>query len=201
MLKEYENDRIPTDEIRLSWDITNKCNLRCTHCCVSAGENKHGEELSTFNLLEIADKIIDLNPFSICISGGEPLVRNDFIKIIKYIKSKYNGKLKLMTNGTLIDNKMAEFIVANFDSVDVSIDGVDEETCSVIRGKGVFRNVIASINLLKEYGMKQISGSMLTFNKTKNLNIKFCQMCDELGIYPITRVFDPIGRGKKIMIN
>lgn len=122
--------------IRIDWDITNRCNLKCKHCCVSADFQNH--DLEQEALLEVAEKIVSLNPVVIVISGGEPLVRKDFREIITTIKKKYQGKLFLMTNAVLIDGEMARFIAENFSSVSVSLDGVDEETCSTIRGKGVY---------------------------------------------------------------
>lgn len=191
-------DTILINRINLSWDITNECNLHCTHCCISAGDKKRGKELTTKELITIADKIIDLNPYSICISGGEPLIRKDFKQIIEYISKRYTGNLKLMTNAVLIDMDMARFINEHFVSVDVSIDGIDENTCSVIRGPGVFDKIINGIQLLKECGNISIVASMLIFKDTENLRAEFTELCEsKLGVYPIVRFFDDYGRGKE----
>ncbi|WP_330653158.1 radical SAM protein, partial [Clostridioides difficile] len=73
------------------------------------------------------------------------LIREDFFEIIKYIKQKLpDTKLILSTNGTLIDEHNVDFIITNFEKIDISIDGVDENTCSETRGKGVFHKVISS---------------------------------------------------------
>lgn len=52
-----------------------------------------------------------------------------------------------MTNGTLIIPKNVEEIVSQIDSLDISLDGADEESCAVIRGKGVFEKVVSSIKV------------------------------------------------------
>ena len=52
-----------------------------------------------------------------------------------------------MTNGTLITPKNVKEIVSQIDSIDISLDGADEESCAVIRGKGVFEKVVSSIKL------------------------------------------------------
>ena len=48
-----------------------------------------------------------------------------------------------MTNGTLITPKNVKEIVSQIDSIDISLDGADEESCAVIRGKGVFEKVVS----------------------------------------------------------
>ena len=180
--------------IRIDWDITNRCNLKCKHCCVSADFQNH--DLEQEALLEVAEKIVSLNPVVIVISGGEPLVRKDFREIITTIKKKYQGKLFLMTNAVLIDGEMARFIAENFSSVSVSLDGVDEETCSTIRGKGVYAITIAGIRQLLEEGMTQISASMVITKTTYKYKYRFIDMCREMHIEPFLRSLSLVGRAE-----
>lgn len=75
------------------------------------------------------------------------MLRSDFLTVLGYLRSIYNGKITLMTNGTLIIPKNVEEIVSQIDSIDISLDGADEESCAVIRGKGVFEKVVSSIKV------------------------------------------------------
>lgn len=118
----------------ISFAITNKCNLDCDYCCKDSSIEKE-EKLKLEDLKMIIDKIIKLNPINLSISGGEPLIRRDFKEFIDYIKSFYNEKLILCTNGTLINSKNAEYIAKNFDAVDISLDGYNEYTCSKLEEK------------------------------------------------------------------
>jgi len=58
-----------------------------------------------------------------------------------------------MTNATLINADNVRIIVNSVDSIDISLDGVDERTASIVRGEGVFGKVISSIKLLKRMGL------------------------------------------------
>ena len=151
-------------DILLYWDITNKCNLRCIHCCANAGEGVK-ENISLNDCLNIARCITAAKPSRIIISGGEPLVHPYFKEIITCLRAN-NNKMTLMTNGTLIDLEMAKFIKKHFDIVEVSVDGINEETCSAIRGEGVFDKTISGIKMLKKVGVRKISASMLLTDKT-----------------------------------
>ena len=75
-----------------------------------------------------------------------------------------------MSNGLLISNKNVDEIIRIFDAIDLSLDGYDEESCSKIRGKGVFTKVISVVNLLIEKGFKSnnISLSMDMKNDFKS---------------------------------
>ena len=184
-------------DIKLDWDITNKCNLRCKHCCVCA-DIEH-QDLDKEAIFEIVDKIVLLNPVAITISGGEPLIRKDFKDIISRLRLNYHGDICLMTNATLVDDELANFISNNFSSVSVSIDGVDEETCSLVRGKGVFEKTIQGIKRLQNAGMTQISASMLVSTATYKYKRRFFDMCNEMKVHPFLRGLSLIGRAKEEM--
>src|SRR4051812_159805 len=63
----------------ISWNITKRCNLACSHCYIDAVRRKIGEnELSTEQCFRIADSIAESNPGCLVIlTGGEPLMRED----------------------------------------------------------------------------------------------------------------------------
>ena len=86
-------------------DITYKCNFRCKHCYNSSGEHqRNSKELSDDEILKIVDEICDYYPESICMCGGETLLRVELIcKVAELVNKKSNGKISLnmVTNGYL----------------------------------------------------------------------------------------------------
>lgn len=198
MWKDKDDDYLDFSTVNFSYDITNDCNLRCRHCCVSAGKRGKEYDLSTKEVLSNLHKIAGLNPASIAISGGEPLVRNDFFELIQAVREIYQGRMILMTNATLINQTAAAFIKKNFDSVDVSIDGADEKSCSYLRGKGTFQKCMEGIRELKNAGMEKITASMVTTAETRDSKRDFRKLCEKLDIIPIFRGLDNSGRAKEI---
>ena len=129
-----------------TFDITYKCNLRCSMCNVwPLGNYSKQMELSTKELCDIADNVtkhFSVNNFRIL--GGEPFVRNDLLTIIQHIK-KNKSIIEVVTNGTLIDDDLAfEIVKSRLDILRISIDG-NEPIHDAIRGQGTYEKIINGI--------------------------------------------------------
>src|SRR3989339_220684 len=61
---------------KLDFNVTNRCNFRCIHCCFRSGERLL-EEFSLEKIKEVLNDFISLGGKRIDITGGEPLLRND----------------------------------------------------------------------------------------------------------------------------
>ena len=185
------------NDINVYFVLTNRCNLKCAHCCVCANEDeKDIDILSTEDILLTIDKLIELNPFSITITGGEPLIRKDIFEILRYLSDNYKGKIFLMTNGLLLNKQNVLDVIPYVDHIDISIDGVDEETCSAVRGKGVFTKVLDVVDLLHKNNYFKISLSMVFGSNNKHLIETFEELNRKHNTTAIVREFAPLGRGK-----
>lgn len=192
--KQLEINRINKIDISL----TNRCNLNCGYCCVESENSTKFKELSFEEVKNMIDVVLKkLKPTFINLSGGEIFLRKDIYDIISYIRSEFDGYLKISTNGTLIKEERLDFLVENVDSIDISLDGYDEETVSKERGKGTFTKVINLINKLKNKNFNKIQISLVESKKTESYIDKFKQLADELEIKSIIRLFNSFGRGQK----
>ena len=116
-LKEYTNEeKLP---FILHWNITESCNLRCTHCCVP--------KQPVFVSLDSAYKIIDFLKekgfFLVTLSGGECTLHPNFKEI--YMRLKEAGMyISVFTNGTNFTPEIKElFSCYKPRKVEVSIYG------------------------------------------------------------------------------
>ena len=126
-------------------DPTSACNMHCTGCWASEYGNK-------LNLtLEELDSVIcqgkKMGTYFYIFSGGEPTVRKD--DIIRLCDMHPDCAFLAFTNGTLIDEAFANEMlrVKNFVPT-ISIEGFEEATDSR-RGKGTYKKVIETMQLLK----------------------------------------------------
>ena len=83
-------------------DVTNKCTLKCLHCFNSSGglKNQRMDEMSDEDLERMAYDVIDCRPVSICMCGGEPLLRKESIyKIANYSNSRNRNRSRCGSMG------------------------------------------------------------------------------------------------------
>lgn len=180
----------------VSIQLTNRCNLKCIHCCVDAESAANDNlDLTTAQIKSIFDKVINWNPLNIMLSGGEPMIRNDFIELLTYLREKYKGKIILSTNSLFIHKENVKILTLCCDSFEISIDGIDEETCSIVRGPGVFNKVCKNIQLLKSFGAANINLSMVFSDRNQYLEDQFYKLNEKLGTKAVCRLFSAIGRG------
>ena len=118
--------------------LTEQCNLRCKYCGYMPKYLDHDYHLKEMPK-EIAFRAIDFlmkNSYesdvcNIGFYGGEPLLRLDLIKeCIAYVKERYPFRqptYNITTNATLLDNKVAAFLVDNDIKITLSLDGPEKE--------------------------------------------------------------------------
>lgn len=158
--KSQQKQYIPSG-LLFQWHITERCNLRCSHCYQ---ENYSGKELSYQELIKILERYNDLLNYwrknagnrkvwgHITITGGEPFVRKDFFDLLEVFSSNNkNFSFAILTNGTFIDENMAHRLSRLGPSfVQVSIEGT-KNTHDKIRGNGNFDKTVTALkNLVRE---------------------------------------------------
>lgn len=149
--------------------LTNGCNLRCKHCYLSAGEKKE-KELTVDEWKNVLLQFSENGGKTLCISGGEPLVYKGFDLLVKYAK-ELGFEVKLNTNGILWTDSMIEDLSQYLDEVQISLDGYDEETNSIIRGKGFFSKVYSTIIKFAKVNVKVKIATTLDSKLLENNNI------------------------------
>jgi radical SAM protein with 4Fe4S-binding SPASM domain len=125
--------------------------MRCLHCGTSAGK-KRPDELSTEEALNLIDELAGLGCEHLTLSGGEPLLREDWPLLTERIRK--NGLMaSLITNGFLITEKVADdFRKCGLQSVGVSFDGT-EKTHNLIRQRNdSWKRAYNSLKILADRG-------------------------------------------------
>lgn len=139
------------------WNITSKCNMHCEFC-YGPEEQK---ELTTEEALEKIRQFKKQGATSLVFTGGEPLLRQDIIELIKHAKQQ--GLFTILhTNGLLIDNNFLDKLENWLDQINLPLDGYNDETNSLMRGKSHFQRIIDSLGLLKNRKIRVIISTVVT---------------------------------------
>ncbi len=155
---------------------TVRCNLECRQCSCY---KRNSIELSYDKWKEIIVRLKGwLGNFSLRIAGGEPLMREDSLEIIR-LSHQLGIVTILTTNGTLIDKDTADKILGScLDYICISLDGFKEETHDFLRGSsGAYRKAIQAIEFLKNRIKLQINTTIMSYNLDEIINlVEFAEM-------------------------
>jgi len=144
--------------ISFDLEITARCDNDCRHCyiCKSPDDSSsRAKEQSPNEIMHIAGQAVSMGAHWCNITGGEPLLREDFSKV--YIGLKRMGLLvSLFTNACLIRGEHIElFKKYPPRDVEVTVYGITKETYErVTRRPGSYDAFLRGLNLLLENGIK-----------------------------------------------
>ena len=178
--------------------ITERCNLECEHCFVSAG--KHGRDMDVERFETRVVPQLVKNRFSkVTITGGEPLLHPKFLEMLMLLSCK-EIEIAVCTNATLITDTICdatkEFANVHFN---VSLDGFRPESHGRFRGncdEALFDRIKSNIKLL---GSKHLlHGILVTPNAYADIHEyeQICEFSKECGAsYVLINPLSRFGRG------
>lgn len=142
---------VPEKPVAVTLELVNRCNLTCSMCYTA----NHVGEKSTLSLDDVRKAVIWEDGSAIpCVMigmGSEALLRKDIKEIILEVKRAGVMDIFLFTNGTLLSEELAEFLVAEeVARVFVSLDATKPETYEKIRGKDLLPTIETNVKTLCE---------------------------------------------------
>src|SRR6266446_9218855 len=147
---------------KITFSLTETCNLQCRHCYGDCKRPGKRPELSTSEWLDLIDYLAENGVIQTYIEGGEPLLRPDIFRILR----KASGKMMtlLRTNGTLVDAVTARRLKASgVGHVLVDLMGARRETHDWFAGvEGSFALACAGVKHLVAAGIKTDVLTILT---------------------------------------
>jgi radical SAM protein with 4Fe4S-binding SPASM domain len=136
----------------VAWNLTRRCNLRCTHCYISAGPWETAEaELDGAECRRVVDELVAVNPSPMLIlSGGEPLVREDLPDLVSYASGR-GATVVVGTNATaLTEGRVQTLKRAGLSGVAVSVDSLEAGVHDVFRGGArALERTVAALEILR----------------------------------------------------
>ncbi|MGA2920935.1 MAG: radical SAM protein [Candidatus Sulfotelmatobacter sp.] len=146
--------RVP---MQVSIEVTRRCPLECQHCYNNlpmGDQDARSRELTTEEHFRMLDELVDMGCFWLLYTGGEIFARKDFLEIYTYAKKK-GFLITLFTNGTLINEKIADYLVAwpPF-AIEITLYGRTRETYEALTAiPGSYDRCLRGIKLLRERGL------------------------------------------------
>jgi AdoMet-dependent heme synthase len=140
----------------VSWNLTQRCNLECAHCYMSAfaGADTRGE-LTTAECRRVVDEIAQVNPnVFLILTGGEPLLRKDLWEIADYAAEKRFTTV-LGTNGVLLREREAALMRKHgVLGASISLDSTDAARHDAFRHlPGAWQGAVRATRILRAQGL------------------------------------------------
>ena len=139
--------------------VTDRCDLRCVYCMKEKMEFLPKKEILTLEEIErLCDNFIALGVEKIRLTGGEPLVRKNIIKLVEKLNNKKKStnlkEITLTTNGTLLKHYSNILKKNGIERINVSLDTIDKDKYNKITRFGKLENVLDGINEAKKNKIK-----------------------------------------------
>ncbi|MBY9004969.1 MAG: radical SAM protein [Candidatus Lokiarchaeota archaeon] len=181
------------------WNLTNRCNLSCVHCAVSAGKSNK-LELDLDESYQFIDEISKLGVQNIMFTGGEPMIdASKFFKIAEYARS-HDLSLQLATNGTLITKRIALMLKKLSINIHISLDGATSMVHDKIRRiSGAWEKTRSGIKHLREFDVQFLIATVVTKINIHQIPLIY-EFAIKLGAQSFRIIpFIPFGRGRQII--
>ncbi len=180
-----------------SFELTSRCTLNCKMCYIHRNESDKSailQEKDTSWWLYTAKKAKDAGTLLLLLTGGEPMVRQDFDEIYSECK-KMGFLLSVNTNATLIDeNKIRLFSELPPQRLNISLYGTSRETYLSLCGNAdAYDKTVNAIKELKKKGINiKLNYSVTPYNSADMLNAYNFAKSLELPIQSVSYMFAPV---------
>lgn len=142
--------------LRLS--VTDRCNLRCTYCMAEEMTFLPKQQiLSLEELRDVAAAFVALGVNKIRLTGGEPLIRQDILKLVGSL-SRLSGlhELTMTSNGIMLPTMAQSLKEAGLSRINISIDSLRAERFKTLTRVGNLDQVLAGIQAATEAKFQRV---------------------------------------------
>lgn len=182
--------------ITVTWEVTNRCNLRCAHCLSGSGPDADAAaDLSLIEAKDVVDQLAAARVFQIHFGGGEPFVYPGFLELLRHAQSRGMCCLCISTNGSLLDERrIAELEALGGIYLQISLDGATEGACDAVRGAGAWRKAVAALERLQDRAIVRTVNFVYTRGNADQLDAMHALAYRHGATLRVTRL-KPSGRG------
>lgn len=172
------------------------CNFRCVHCSVKRFQGKkEGRTFTIADVKELSRQADKMGLARFVITGGEPMVFEDFDELVKAIDPQ-KFYINCDTNGWLLDEKKAKHLKnIGVDRIQLSIDSLDaEEHDNFRRFKGSHARAMKAVDNARNAGLDIFVQTVVTKQRLHSDEfIQFVEYFNNKGVGVFVNYAKPVG--------
>lgn len=169
LFRKFRQSAIRHHELNyLFWECTTRCNLNCLHCGSDCSKAGAYPDMPLADFLSALDTISNPAPnFTVVMTGGEPLLRNDIELCGKEIR-KRGMRWSLVSNGMLYDEERhISLLNAGLGALTLSLDGPQHSHIWLRNSPDSFGRVMHAIELAS--GAARLNFDVVTCVNKRNI--------------------------------
>jgi radical SAM protein with 4Fe4S-binding SPASM domain len=175
--------------------ITERCNLHCAHCFVSA--TREGTDMDPDRIeTELLPRLASARVRRVTLTGGEPFAHPSVVEIAAMARRR-GMMVTICTNATLIEPEMITELGRIGARVNVSLDGFSAQGHGKFRGQpDSFVQTTETMRRLGEQGV--LKGVLVTPNRLAEISEyrRLCEFAHDCGAeYVLMNPLSALGRG------
>lgn len=169
LFRKFRQSAIRHHELNyLFWECTTRCNLNCLHCGSDCSKAGAYPDMPLADFLSALDTISNPAPnFTVVMTGGEPLLRNDIELCGKEIRRR-GMRWSLVSNGMLYDEERhISLLNAGLGALTLSLDGPQHSHIWLRNSPDSFGRVMHAIELAS--GAARLNFDVVTCVNKRNI--------------------------------
>lgn len=169
------------DYLRVS--VTDRCNLRCIYCnpLGSDGLIPRGDILRYEEIHRLVRLCAECGIKRVRLTGGEPLVRKDIVRLVWKLASIPGIEdLSMTTNGVLLEHAASELKDAGLKRINISLNSLERHYYRQITGFDALSQVIAGMYKAIEVGLTPVKINCVVI---KDINLSQVPALAEMSIH------------------
>ena len=181
--------------------ITDRCDMACVYCMPPGGEDEHASRedvLSFEELVRITRALATGGVRRLRLTGGEPLVRKDVVRLVERLRGAIDAELAMTTNASRLAVLARPLRDAGLDQVNVSIDSLDRARFAEITRGGDLGEVLAGIRAALDVGLEVKTNTVALGGVNDDELGAIVDWAWALGVSPRFIELMPIGEGASL---
>ena len=155
------DDLVNPKPVYVVWEITLRCDHACAHCGSRAGPAAREDELTTEEMLEVADALAKIGSREVTLIGGEAYLRGDCTTLIEHM-AKQGIRVTMQTGGRgLSETRVRKLKEAGLAAIGVSVDGPPQVHDVLRNSPGSHEAAMRALKNARDIGMITTSNSQI----------------------------------------
>lgn len=192
-------DRYGRQLLNARFVVTLKCNFRCIFCH-RENSQEHEAELSPDELSILAEAFAKVGIRKYKITGGEPLLRDDIVKVVEILSNYGEAEdLSMTSNGFYLNEYIGELVDAGLNRVNVSLHSMKPNRFEFITGVNALERVVLGIKEAVNYNIGKIKINFVVLRGVNDDEVwDIIKFAEGLGVHVQLIELHPVGRGRHL---